>query len=562
MFLTLLVILFTSQRNHQFASFALIFLLHGIIKYVTMYTHMVNDNNKIDKKQKAHPNLKARVLPHSLEAEQAVLGCLLIDENAPLHILSELKADDFYSPTHRTAYSAMQAVALKDKPVDIVTVITELEALGQTEDAGGLSYLNSLPHLYPSAANFASYTATVKKLSVLRRLIESASKIADKAFTGDAGDDSLQFAEAEIYALAEKFDKRNLVHGSEPLNRFMEELEQYKLDPSLKRGIPTGFKRLDKLLNGFQKSDLFIVAARPSEGKTSLGMNFITKAIFDGNRRTKAGKPDPYKCAVFSLEMSAEQLQKRLVCSVAKVGMERVNSTEELTGPEWKKLHSAKSKISKAHLYIDDSSLTTPIEILSKCRRLKREKGLDMVMVDYLQLMSSGKRVENRQQEIADITRTLKIAAKELEVPIILLSQMSRDIEKRKGEGKMPQMSDLRESGAIEQDADVILFIHRKYGINDTSVSDDERNKVQLVIAKHRNGERGIIDVKWNGPSVTFEDYDNYSYLNKSMPPETSDGTFTIDRDDYGNSESVSLKSAEELSAVPLRHDGDVEDIF
>jgi len=350
---------------------------------------MVNENStnsNFTKKQKEHPNLRARVLPHSIEAEQAVLGCILIDENAPLHILNELKPDDFYSPTHRTAFAAMVEVALKDKPIDIVTVITELEAMGQTEDAGGLTYLNSLPHLYPSAANFASYTATVKKNAVLRRLIESAGKIADRAFTGDNNDDSIQFAEAEIYALAEKFDKKKLVHASEPLGRFMDELERFHLDPSLKRGIPMPFKRLDKMLNGFQKSDLFIVAARPSEGKTSLAMNFITKAMFDGNRRTPAGKPDPYKCAVFSLEMSGEQLLKRLQCSIAKVGMEKVNAAHDLTAAEWKKLHTAKSQINKAHLYIDDSSLTTPIEILSKCRRLKREKGLDLVMVDYLQL--------------------------------------------------------------------------------------------------------------------------------------------------------------------------------
>jgi len=523
------------------------------------------------KKQKEHPNLKARVLPHSLEAEQAVLGCLLIDESAPLHIMGELKSDDFYSPMHRTAFAAMQAVALKDKPVDIVTVITELEAQGLTEDAGGLSYLNSLPHLYPSAANFSSYTATVKKLSVLRRLIGSAGKIADRAFTGDTEDNSIQFAESEIYALSEKFDKKKLVHASEPLGRFMDELEALYQDPSLKKGIPTGFKRLDKLLNGFQKSDLFIVAARPSEGKTALGMNFISSAIFDGNRRTKAGKPDPYKCAVFSLEMSAEQLQKRLLCSVAKVGMEKVNSAHELSGSEWKKLHNAKAKISKAQLYIDDSSLTTPVEILSKCRRLKREKGLDMVMIDYLQLMSSGKRTDNRQQEIADITRTLKIAAKELEVPIILLSQMSRDIEKSKGkggEGRKPQMSDLRESGAIEQDADVILFIHRKYAINDKSVDESERNKVQFIIAKHRNGERDDIDVRWNGSNVSFEDVDFNPALNRSAPPESSGGNFIIDTDDYsggggdfGDNTKEHVRSTEELKAVPLTTNS-VDDIF
>jgi len=513
-----------------------------------------------------HPNVKTRVLPHSIEAEQAFLGCVMIDENGAMNVLGDLKSDDFYSPSHRTAFEAMVSVALKDKPVDIVTVITELESLGLTEQAGGLTYLNSLPNMFPYAADYTHYGQIIKKNSVLRKLIEAAGKIADHAFTGDPTDDAIPFSESEVYAISEKFDKKKLVKANEPLQRTVDEIEEYHRNPELKRGIPTGFKRLDKILNGWQKSDLVIIAARPSEGKTSLGMNFITKAIFDNNRRTAAGKPDPLKCAVFSLEMSSEQLLKRLLCSVAKVGMDRVNAAN-LTGAEWKKIHQAKSLIDKTHLYLDDSSLTNPVEILSKCRRLKREKGLDMIMVDYLQLMSSGKRVESRQQEVSDITRTLKIAAKELEVPIILLSQMSRDIEKRKGEGKMPQMSDLRESGAIEQDADIILFIHRKYAANDMTVSDDIKNQVQLIIAKHRNGERGIVDVRWNGANVSFEDVD----FNPSLqaPPESgaSSGDFSGLDASYSNApplqDSFSVPAdadIERIMAVPM--DSDDDDIF
>ena len=486
------------------------------------YTGAMSEFKKTDagrepKPAAVHPNLKARVLPHSLEAEQAVLGSVMIDENAPVHILNELRAEDFYSPSHRVIFSAMQGIALKNKPVDIVTLVTELETLGQLEAAGGLAYITALSDTVPSASNYAHYAAIVKKSSVLRKLIDAAQAITDKAFTGDPEDDAIAFAEAQIFALAEKFDRSKLVPLKEPLAAAIKRIEEIYNNPGADRGIPTGFKRLDRLLNGFQGGDLVLIAARPGQGKTSIGMNFIARAALDGNRRTKAGKPDAYKCAVFSLEMPAMQLAKRLLCSNAKVNMARANSGE-LSGAEWKKVYNAKAKLDGVQLYIDDSSLSTPVEILSKCRRLKREKGLDLVMIDYLQLMNSGKRVESRQQEVSEITRMLKIAAKELGVPILLLSQMSREIEKRSD--KTPQMADLRESGAIEQDADIIIFIHRKYGQNDQSVDEETRSRVQLIIAKHRNGELGAVDVRWRGDYVTFEDVDTADYINKAVPPE------------------------------------------
>ena len=519
-----------------------------------------------EKNKKPHPNLTARILPHSQEAEQAVLGCVMIDEFAPIHILSELKPNDFYSPAHRGIFSAMINISLKDKPIDIVTLVTELEALGQLEEAGGLSYITSLSNVVPSASNYAHYSTIVKKNSVLRKLIESAQRITDKAFTGDPDDNAIQFSEAEVYSIAEKFDRSSLVSAHQPVAAAIQKIEFMFNNPGAGKGIPTGFKRLDRILNGFQPADLVLVAARPGQGKTSIGMNFISQAVFCGNRRTAAGKPDPYKCAVFSLEMPAVQLAKRLLCSVAQVNMTNANSGE-LSGAEWKKIYSAKAKLDKINLYIDDSSLTTPIEILSKCRRLKREKGLDMVMIDYLQLMSAGKRVENRQQEISEITRTLKIAAKELNVPIILLSQMSRDIEKRTD--KTPQMSDLRESGAIEQDADIIMFIHRKYAANDATVDEETRNRVQLIIAKHRNGELGSVDVRWRGNYVTFEDIDTAEYLNKSVPPENGKESFVVlhdGKEPAGQQEDedagIASRSAEEIMAVPLKPTSDDEDIF
>ncbi|MCL2862129.1 MAG: replicative DNA helicase [Firmicutes bacterium] len=491
--------------------------------------------------QKQHPNISARILPSSYESEQAVLGCVLIDEYAPSLVLTELNTSDFMSFAHREIFNAAQHLTNNDKPVDALTVAETLKGMGSLDSIGGIGYLNQLTNLVPSASNLKHYTGIVKKTSILRKLIESANKISDKAYTGDIENNALAFAEAEIFSLAEKLDSSKLKPSSEGLREAISRMEMLFRDPDAARGIPTGFKRLDRILNGFQKSDLVLVAARPGQGKTSIGMNFILNAALNSNRRTDAGNPNPYKCAVFSLEMGASQIAKRMLCARAKVNMKGANSGD-LKPDEWKRIYQAKSGLDKAHIYIDDSSLTTPIEILSKCRRLKREKGLDLVMVDYLQLMSSGKnRIESRQQEVAEITRTMKIAAKELDVPIILLSQMSRDIEKRgtKKAVARPQMSDLRESGAIEQDADIILFIHREHDSNDRTVDEVTRSKVELIIAKHRNGETGSIDLKWQGEYTSFVDVD---YSPEPPPPSSQNSQFTIHDD---NESDIPLSKTE-----------------
>lgn len=477
-----------------------------------------------------HPNLKARVLPHSNEAEMSILGCVLIDRDAPIHILSDLKADEFYSKAHRDIYGAMLNLAARDVPVDIVTLVQEMESLGLTESAGGLTYLTNLSNVVPSAANFKYYLDIIKKNSQLRRLIESGQKIIDISFTGDPDSKALALAEREIYGLAEQSDKSSLQPLNPSVSDAIARMELMFRDPSAGQGIPTGFRGLNALLNGFQPSDLILIAARPGQGKTSIGMNFIEHAALRGSRKTAAGKPDPYKCAVFSLEMPSIQLAKRMLCSEAKIDMGAANSGK-LSPDDWKRIFDAKARLDKAKIFIDDSSLTTPIEILSKCRRLKREQGLDLVMVDYLQLMTSGGRVESRQQEISEITRTMKIAAKELNVPILLLSQMSRDIEKRTD--KRPQMSDLRESGAIEQDADIIMFIYRE---EDKAAKDavggakpELSDKVELIIAKHRNGAPGSVDLKWDGGTVRFVDVDNSKATNemtRNLPPEHGEGSF------------------------------------
>ena len=453
--------------------------------------------------QAKHPNVSARVLPHNDDAEMALLCCILIDSDAPATILSEISPDDFYQHAHRDICQAMLNLTYKDRPIDFVTLVQETEEMGITESVGGISYLSSLSNYLPNASNAEHYLKIVKKNSLLRQLISSTQKVMDTAYAVDGNEDALALAEREVFALGEKQDRRDLVKIDEALQVAMDALDEKQKDPTKQKTVPIPFEGLNDLLQGFHPGTLVLIAARPGQGKTSLGMNLISHAALNRTRKTETGKVNPYKCAVFSLEMGAEEIATRLLCSVAKVSMATAKKGERSVD-EIKAMVEAQRRLSESHIYIDDSSLTTPIEILSKCRRLKREKGLDLVMIDYLQLMSSGKRVENRQQEVAEITRSLKIAAKELNVPILLLSQMSRDIEKR--EDKTPQMSDLRESGAIEQDADIIMFLHRKKDKDDKSVSEDERTRCEIMVKKHRAGGLGDFTVRWHGEYTTFTD--------------------------------------------------------
>lgn len=453
-------------------------------------------------KNEVHPNIKGRVIPQSNDAEQAVLCCVLIDEYAPNEILSRLEPEDFYSNAHQTIFEAMKSIYAANKPIDTITLMQELDRMGKIESVGGINYISMLNDIVPSAANFNYYLEIVKQNKLRRKLIESAGKIANIAYAG--AEDAMAFAEREIFTLGEGNFRSTLKPISDSVSEAIGRMELIERDPLFFKGIPSGFRRLDNLLNGFQSGDLIIIAARPGHGKTSIGMNFIQAAAFS-ERTTETGKKIPIKAAVFSLEMPAVQLARRMLCSVAKVDMRKANSGG-LSPAEWKRVMLAKTKLDKADIFVDDTSNTSPMDIISKCRKLKREKGLDIVMIDYLQLMSAGKRIESREQEISQITRSLKIAAKELNVPILLLSQLNRKVEDRKE--KIPVMSDLRESGAIEQDADIIMFLYRQYSDNDKNVTDEERNAVQLIVAKHRNGQTDTIDLRWHGPYVSFDERD------------------------------------------------------
>ena len=439
---------------------------------------------------------KTNVLPNNLEAEQALLGCLLIDVDTQTDVLDKLTEDDFYQESHRLIIGAMKAVFNARKPVDLVTLADELENEKCLDKAGGITYITDLAKITPSAANYKSYLEIVKRDSVNRRLIRASQKIIENAMEGADSADSVAYAEKLVFDISKKMDTSTLVDMREDdsYDRVLNKFEVISTDKNALRGINTGFTKLDKITNGLQKSDFIVLAARPGVGKTTIGMNIIEHAALVDNR----------VCAVFSLEMPRIQLAQRLLCSYARVSMSKALSGE-LSQSDWKKLWKASSDLKKAKIYIDDSSKITPAEILSKCRRLKsRKEGLDIIMIDYIQLMGSGERrsEENRQQEIATITRNLKIMAKELDVPVLALSQLRRISSKEE-----PQLSDLRESGAIEQDADMVMFIHRP----DVAATPEEiksgkiiKHAADLIIAKHRNGELGRVKLRFRGDQVRY----------------------------------------------------------
>lgn len=435
-------------------------------------------------------NKDARVLPNNLEAEQSVLCSAMIDGEAAINIVSKLTPTDFYSQAHQKIFEAIVDLFNKNKPIDIITLTDALETRGVLNGIGGVGYLATLSNVIPSSAYYQSYIEIVKKNSVLRQLIGASSKIIETAYSSDDVD-ALGFAEKSIFEISERGQVSSLESLAESLGDVMENFEEIHKNQGIVRGVPTGFYQLDRMTNGLQKSDLIIIAARPSVGKTALAMNIVTNAAIEGKA----------KCAVFSLEMSKQQLAQRMLCSVAKVDMTKALHGE-LSDNDWSRLWKAHKKLSQCKIYVDDSSLNRPSQILSKCRKLKRERGLDLIMIDYLQLMSADGKSDNRQTEVGEISRKMKILAKEINVPVILLSQMSRGVEQRGNH--TPVLSDLRESGAIEQDADMVMFIHRPDEIQKEGANRPRDYQVQLIVAKHRNGELGTITLQWIGSNVTF----------------------------------------------------------
>lgn len=481
--------------------------------------------------------IEGRMMPHSIEGEQSVLGCVLIDTDAGFNILSALKDSDFYVEAHKIIFNAMYDIYKANAPVDLITLSDELEKKDLLESVGGLEYITTLTNIVPSASNYRHYMEIVKRDSVLRKLIGAGNEIVNHAYAGGEKDEAIAFAEKNIFDIGREEERSSLTHIGDALDGVMEKFEIIQKDKGSLRGIPTGLYGLDKLLNGLQNSDLILIAARPGCGKTSLAMNIVNHAAIHEKRH----------CAVFNLEMPKSQLAQRSLCSVAYVDMEKALKGE-LDVKEWKALWSAKDKLNKASIYVDDSSLNTPMDILSKCRKLKREHGLDLIMIDYLQLMTSGaKSTESRQQEVSSMSRSLKVAAKELDVPIILLSQLSRSVEQRSDH--RPQLSDLRESGAIEQDADIVIFVYRPDMYNDAPEHEKGQDIAEIIVAKHRNGPQGTVKVKWMSKITTFMNLEKDANA-QSLEAQEPQGPPVIEPDN--NLPDI----------VPLEDSGLVDDVF
>ncbi len=430
-------------------------------------------------------NAYARKLPVAVEAEQSVLGSILIDPECINTVVGILKSDDFHLEEHKEIYLAMQDMYLQNKNIDIVTLIDAMVKRGIYDERGSKDYIRLIANCVPTAANVADYASIVKEKSMLRGLIEASEEITESAYSAE--DDVTHIignAEQKIFEIAQGQQQKGFAHIREVLVETYEHLHQLQTNPAEVKGTPTGFGDLDHVLVGMGKSDLIIVGARPGVGKTSFCLNIATNVA----KETKK------KVCVFSLEMSAEQLVSRMLSSEALVDSHSIRSGE-LTGDDWDKMAQASAKLSECDILIDDSTGMTATKMKSK---LRREKNLGLVIIDYLQLMQSDRKIDNRVQEVSDISRNLKILAKELMVPIICCAQLSRSPEARND--KTPMLSDLRDSGAIEQDADCIMFLSRDYYQNEP----DKQNVADVIVAKNRHGSTGKVPMGWYGQFTKF----------------------------------------------------------
>ena len=446
-----------------------------------------------------------RTPPHSLEAEKSVLGSMLISRDAAELAAERLSASDFYVPQHQDIFEAMTELVSRAQPVDSVTIVDALERAGKLASAGGLGYIAELSLFVPSAANVSYYINIVEDRSVLRQLIKAGGEIMNEASTSDSPvTDILDEAERRVFSISMKKNEETLVPVDKSAMAAYMRIGELMRTRGQISGVPTGFRELDELTSGLQKGDLIIVAARPSVGKSTFAMNIAEYAA------TTAGK----RVAVFSLEMSREQLTTRMLCSQAKVDMQKVNSGET-TEEDLLVLSDALLTLSDSKMYIDDSGNLSVADIRSRCRRQKTRYGLDLVVVDYLGLLQLTSKRGSLVADIAEATRALKILAKELEVPIMLLCQLSRGSESRKENGYRPILADLRDSGAIEQDADLVLLLYRKAlamrNRKDDSASgapneEIEDNSAEVIVAKNRNGPLKTVNLAWQGMFARFVD--------------------------------------------------------
>ncbi|MBQ1396047.1 MAG: replicative DNA helicase [Eubacterium sp.] len=433
-----------------------------------------------------------RIPPHNRDAEQSTLGAAMLNKDALADVLEIVTPDDFYDAAHREIYEAILELFRQSMSVDIVTVCDELKKRGSLEVAGGRVYVASLPSTVPSAINAAGYAQIVAEKAALRRLIMAADDIKEKSF--DEGQDTseiLDHAEQRIFEIAQKQQKSDYAHIKDVMLENIEMIDQaIKADGNL-TGIPSGFKQFDEMTSGFQKSELYIIAARPAMGKSAFALNIALNAA------KKAGA----SVIIFNLEMSKAQLGQRLLSMESKVELSKLK-TGKIERSDWQNINLAVDTLSKANITIDDTPGISVMEMKNKCRRMKAEYGLDLVVLDYLQLMSAEGKSESRQQEISKLSRYLKLLARELEVPVLVLSQLSRAPELR--QDHRPQLSDLRESGSIEQDADMVMFLYRDDYY--TKEESESPGVCEVNIAKNRSGETGVVKLTWIGRYTKFSD--------------------------------------------------------
>lgn len=436
-----------------------------------------------------------RIPPHSIEAEQSVLGAMMVSKESINTALEIVRPDDFYKEANKEIFETIIVLFNRNEPVDLITLPEELKRRGTLEGIGGITYIANLSSSVATTANTKYYCKIVEEKSILRRLIKSSDEIMTKAYEDTEEIDAiLEKAEKNIFDITQGSHREGFSPISEVLLTSFAQIEERAANKGALTGLTSGFTDLDNKLSGLQKSDLVLLAARPSMGKTAFGINIATNSALKGNARV----------AIFSLEMSKEQLVQRIISSTAHVDLQKIISGN-LVDDEWIQVVNSMGPLSQMSIYIDDTAGISLMEMKAKCRRLKIEKGLDLVLVDYLQLMQLGGHQESRQQEISAISRGLKGLAKEMECPVIALSQLSRAPELRSDH--RPILSDLRESGAIEQDADIVMFLYRDEYYNQES---EKKNIGELIIAKHRNGPTGNIELVWKQEFTKFLNKENY----------------------------------------------------
>ncbi len=433
----------------------------------------------------------SRIPPHSVESEQSILGSIILDKDAIITVAETIVPGDFYKEAHKIIYESMLSLNSNNEPIDLITLIEELRKEGHLDNVGGISYLTSLSTIVPTTSNVKYYANIVKEKSVMRQLIKASNEIINLGY--DASTDVqeiLDKAEKNIFDISQEKASDDI----QPINLVLQDtfdmIEKLCTEKSDVTGITTGFTDLNKKINGLQRTDLILLAARPAMGKTAFSLNLVQNAALKGDASV----------AVFSLEMSKEQLVQRMLSAQSNVELSKIK-TGTLGESDWPRIIDAMAVLSEANIFIDDTPGIKISEIRSKCRRLKIEKGLDLILIDYLQLMEGEGKNENRQQEIAKISRSLKILAKELDCPVIALSQLSRSPELRKDH--RPILSDLRESGSIEQDADIVMFLYRDEYYHDDS---EKKNIGEVIVAKNRHGETGNVELVWFGQVQKFAD--------------------------------------------------------